>query len=176
MKLVKRSLLAVAMMTTLGVGASSASAALSPDPYSSSSDTGTVVINTPLGTARGTLTGVTGVLRGVAGGASGVISSITASAFSGYITSMTFLNSVSDPINETLVSGVTTTANVKVLVRNALGGQCLYTAASLRSTWTSPTSTKAAGGTLVLVRTLSGFCDATLSTSLSISIRGIITL
>jgi hypothetical protein len=178
MKLFKRGLLAVAMIAaTAAAVAPTASATLRPtSPYSFTTGTGTFVSRTVLGTSSCNLSGIAGTLTGVTGGATGVVTSIaTISGCSGLITAANArLVTAAAPINASIVNGVTTLTNVRLLITNALGGQCLY-AGTLRGTWTSPTSTITAGGSVALVTNLNGgFCSNPADATLSVTVPGAI--
>lgn len=167
MKRMKR-YVAVAAVATAALAATSgaASAAISPDPYLfSTSDSGSKVSRTALGTSNCSIGGLRGTLTGNANGASGSITAGTLGGCAGLITGGRILFPVTIDINRGVV-----TVGMANLITTVLGGSCLY-AGTL-------TGTMANGGSVItvgspafrLVTRLSGLCDATLDLLIRIGI------
>lgn len=171
MKFMKRGLAVGAIVaSSFAIIAGSASAALSPNPYSSTSDSGSFTSNTALGTSRCNISAINVSLSGTATGASGSVSGLTVSGCSGAITGASAsLVTSGNPIGVTLSSGTVTLTNVNLLIRNILGGSCLYRG-TLTGTYTAPTrSITARNSAFPLLTTLSGFCSSTADANLTVN-------
>lgn len=171
MQFIKRGLAVGAVVaSSIAIFAGSASATLSPNPYSSTSDSGSFTSNTALGTSRCSVSGINLRLSGTGTGATGSVTALTVSGCSGAITGASAsLVTSANPIGVTLSSGTVTLTNVNLLIRNILGGSCLYRG-TLTGTYTTPTrSITARNAAFPLFQTLSGFCSSTADANLTVN-------
>ncbi|WP_236262275.1 hypothetical protein [Conexibacter woesei] len=158
---------------------------MSPNPYSSATDTGVVTLTTSFGISRCTVSGVNLALASTSSGAAG---SISALAFSTcgveFSTVDASLVTGTAPIDVAIVgdapgsgSGTVTMTDVRVLVRHITGGQCLY-AGTLSGRVANGASTLTVGTGLRLFRHLgAGGCTvfSTLGVTLSIATGATVT-
>ncbi|WP_236262277.1 hypothetical protein [Conexibacter woesei] len=162
----------------------SAVAAVSPNPYSSTTDTGRLVFRTPFGVSSCTLSGVNIVLAGTSLGAAGSVSALTLSGCgSEFNLGNASLVTSTVPVDVAIVgdaagsaSGTATVSNLRFLLTSALTrGECLY-AGTLRGRVTNGASTVTATGELNLIRTLgANFCWSNrLATDVSLSTGAVI--
>lgn len=129
MKIFKRGLAVVAVVAASAGMAATASANITPSPYSfSGSDRIAFVTNTALGTGRCDVTGVAGTITNNAGrtGFSGSITAGTVTNCSGPIRSgaILFPVTITGTLNGNGTSNVS--AVVGILIVNTVGGHCLY--------------------------------------------------
>ncbi|MDO8213007.1 hypothetical protein [Conexibacter sp. CPCC 206217] len=164
MKMLLRGLFATAMLVaSIALMGGSASASITPDPYSfGASDGGAFTSRTILGTSTCRVSGLTGTLRGTTTGAEGSVTAATISGCSGAIVNGRIL----PPIVIRIINGTVLIA-VNVLIRNILGGECLYsgllTGTIIRGA-SSITATNPALPLLIeLVRTCTRTADVTLT-------------
>lgn len=162
MSCLKRAACVVCVTLTYAALAAGASpAAVSPNPYSSTTDTGVVSLTTHLGMSRCTVSGVNLALAGTSLGAAG---SISALSFSGCGVEFTAVDASlvtgTAPIDVAIAgdapgsaSGTVTLSDVRVLVRHLTGGQCLY-AGTLRGRLANGASAITVGTSLRLFRLL----------------------
>lgn len=171
MKMLKRGLVvAVMAVAAFALAASSASAAISPDPYRTSSASGTFkAITTLLGTSTCDLQNVEANANGTAGGASGSVTGFTIANCTNAIVSGSYTGPVSVEIDNGDV-----TANISsILIVNIIGGQCLY-AGTLRGTMSHGGNSATVTGELTLQRTLNlfGICSNPADVELSMTFPG----
>ncbi|ADB51793.1 hypothetical protein [Conexibacter woesei] len=169
MSFMKQGLVAVGLIAAcVGLTSGTAAASISPDPYSSTTDTGRLAINSVLlaGTCR--LSNVAAsAIGGLAGGARGLITGYTISGCSGQIQRAQTLTTSRNPITVVLLAGSTGLSNITILFTTPFG-ECLY-AGTLSGTWSTPTRTIAASnlrlGLFVMLR---GLCDSFLDVDATI--------
>ncbi|WP_236262276.1 hypothetical protein [Conexibacter woesei] len=158
-----------------GALAGSASAAISPDPYSASTDTGSLTLRSLFGTTNCAMSGVSVRLSGTGAGASGAISAARFGRCSGPVTAVN-LGLAGSTIGVTIVGdapasamGTATFTNVLFVTYNVLGGTCLYQGA-LTGRVANGASAVTVAGTLSLYRQIgSNACASAESVTLTLS-------
>lgn len=116
---------AAAVCTTLFGG--SASAAISPDPYVSTADTGSFTSRSAFGTSSCSISAAIVRLVGTTGGASGTIEGLSLSNCRGLaLTATAGLVTASAPVHVTIDRGVVTLRDLRLLISNIMGHACLY--------------------------------------------------
>lgn len=181
MKILKRGLV-LAAMTFASVAAlsGSASATLVPNPYSSTTDTGSFTSNTILGPSACSIRGININLRQVTTSPlliGGSVTGLTVFGCSGAITAASAaLVTTLNPIGIQISGGVITLTNVSLLITNSIGGNCLYRG-TLTGAYRQGTATRtitarntAFGGLTRLSGTCSTTADANLTVNLGASI------
>lgn len=168
MKILKRGLVVAATAAaSVAFLAGSASAAITPDPYSTTAGTGSFSTSSLLGPGGCRLGGMTANATGTATGATGTISALTASGCTGTITAARYSGPITVSINRGAV-----TASVQLLINNVVGGACSY-AGTLTGSIANGGNTATMSGSMRLVTTLSGFCSSSATvTSLSATFPG----
>ncbi|WP_236262274.1 hypothetical protein [Conexibacter woesei] len=134
---------------------------MSPNPYSSTTDTGRLTFTTAYGMSNCAVSGVNLALAGTSLGAAGSISAASLSGCGAEFTAVdASLVTSTVPIGVSIAgaapgsaSGTVTFTDVRFLVRHVAGPECLY-AGTLTGTVTNGASTFTAGAWLRLIRNL----------------------
>jgi hypothetical protein len=164
MKFIKRgaALVAAAAVSAV-VFVAPAAATITPNPYSTTSGTGTFTTISSLGNGSCNLSGI----NATASGATGSVTAFTASGCRGTITAARKSSNIT--ISSSLATGIAT-ASVSLLVTNILGGNCLY--AGTMTGRLTRTSSITLTGTIPLTATLSGICTPSADSSLTVNFPG----
>lgn len=166
MHMLKRaSLAAASAAATLALFAGPASAALSPDPYRTTSGIVHFLMRNSLGSSSCVLRSAEAALTGTAGGAIGQVTGFRPMVrYIDGCAGWTLTATYSSPMTVSVVRG-DATFDMPIVFENTLGGTCAYRS-SLRGTATSGGSRITASGLLVLDARIRGTCYTTLSTDL----------
>lgn len=164
-----------AALACAGALAGPASAAITPDPYSASTDTGSLMLRSLLGTTNCVMSGVSVGLSGTGTGATGAISAARFGRCSGPVTAVN-VGLAGSTIGVAIVGdgpasamGTATFTNVLLVTSNVLGGTCLYRG-TLTGRVANGASAVTVGGTLSLFRQIgSTTCPSSEGASLTLS-------
>lgn len=139
---------------------------LKPDPYETSEGTGIVGLRTLYGPASCLIRDAEIRATGTDHGARGTVDGFAVSDCSGIVVSGAF----SSPISFEIERGAVTMA-FSVGLESIFGGQCVY-AGTLTGTIPDGGDVMSVTGTASLTRTVSGWCEASYSTSVELALPG----
>lgn len=170
MKVLKRGALVAAMaVASVALLAGSASAAISPDPYITSSASGTFsAITTLFGTSTCDLQNMSANATGTANGATGSVTGFTVANCTNAITSGRYVA----PVDVDIANGIATATIHEILIVNIVGGECSYRG-TLTGTMTNGGNSATLTGELDLYRNLNSWiCSDPADVELTVAFPG----